>query len=343
MIRKRLLTFLTAVVMLLTICIPAYAADTTGTEISYYSFDQLTADSGAVTGKAFAVSSTATGTVAFETVGERTYANSSCTNLLCNYKTDISSYLDTNPVLSFKYDVFIPNDDYKNETRQLYIHFSAKAASNSSASTMYINYSDGKFKMGTLNSKITSVYSAEASYTPGNWTTVELRAYHGTGNKLTYGVYVGDTQIFYGTGTQAYSSVLALYQIKFEQTSANYNTYLDEVKICAIDESNKPTEPTSTVYPAEINYDSDAKTVTVSSKMSNYDDSVCLIVAVFDADDNVEKVYACSDVVDNCVTKVISDENYIKNGYTIKAFVFDSLTDATPLAESRSYTLVITE
>ena len=92
-----------------------------------------------------------------------------------------------------------------------------------------VKYANGAFSVESIvGVDTTTIVTDTASYTPGNWVTVEVRAYYdATTTKLTYGVYVNDTQIFYGAGTTLYPSMIYLDRALWHQPSML--TYYDNI------------------------------------------------------------------------------------------------------------------
>ena len=134
-----------------------------------------------------------------------------------NFYAQVTNAKLNKPVFSVMYDIMIPNDANANAERTFTPSFTtANGKSGALGSTDYgefvVKYADGAFTVDSLvGIDTTTAVTGSASYTPGSWVTVEVRAYYdATTTKLTYGAYVDDTQILYGEGTTLYPSMIYL-------------------------------------------------------------------------------------------------------------------------------------
>ena len=134
-----------------------------------------------------------------------------------NFYAQVTNAKLNKPVFSVSYDIMIPDDANANAERTFTPSFSpANGKSGALGSTDYaefvVRYANGTFATDSVvGMDTTTVVTGTAKYTPGTWATVEVRAYYdATTTKLTYGAYVGDTQIFYGVGTTLYPTTIYL-------------------------------------------------------------------------------------------------------------------------------------
>ena len=183
-----------------------------------------------------------------------------------NLYAQVTSTSTKKPVFSVMYDIMIPNDANANAERTFTPSFTTENGKNgvlgSSADyTDYgefvIKYADGEFAVDSLvGIDATTVVTDTANYTPGNWVTVEVRAYYdATTIKLTYGVYVGDKQIMYGVGTTLYPSMIYLDRALWHQPSiaTNYDNIcmrtlsVEDKPVTFTAETPEPEEPAGPV------------------------------------------------------------------------------------------------
>jgi len=167
-----------------------------------------------------------------------------------NFYSQVTNAKLNKPVFSVVYDIMIPNDANANAERTFTPSFTtANGKSGALGSTDYgefvVKYANGAFTVDSLVGidTTTSVINS-ASYTPGSWVTVEVRAYYdATTTKLTYGVYIDDAQIFYGVGTTLYPSMIYLDRALWHQPSiaTNYDNICMRVLLI----EDKPVAPGS--------------------------------------------------------------------------------------------------
>lgn len=153
---------------------------------------------------------------------------------------DILSYINSNskPVISVSYDIMIPNDANATSSRTFELGIGETGATN----IVKLLYSNGEFSvdLDTLKGIDVGYVSKTAEYKAGNWTTAEIRAYYdSTTTKLTYGVYIGDEQIFYGVGNVNYTSTLHFYHAIWTQ-GTGITTNMDDIRFCLLGEADKP-------------------------------------------------------------------------------------------------------
>ena len=143
-------------------------------------------------------------------------------------------------VLSIQYDIRIPDDANASKQRTFKPTISADT-SGGTPSNFTINYADGQFGIDTTSFVgIADNYVVDvASYTPGNWETVEVRVYYDTTTKkLSYSAYVGEKQIFYGEGNITYDA-LRLYEALWTHDGAITTCY-DNIKYRLLEPNDKP-------------------------------------------------------------------------------------------------------
>jgi len=176
-----------------------------------------------------------------------------------NLYAQVTSTSTKKPVFSVMYDIMIPNDANANAERTFTPSFTTANGKNGTLGSdgydeFVIRYANGAFTVDSLvGIDTTTAVTGSASYTPGSWATVEVRAYYdATTTKLTYGVYVGDTQIFYGVGTTLYPSMIYMDRALWHQPSmaTNYdNIYMrtlsveDKPVTFTVDTPEEPEEP----------------------------------------------------------------------------------------------------
>ena len=181
-----------------------------------------------------------------------------------------------------------------------------------------------------------AVTSESVEYTPDSWTTVQVRLYLNDENKVEVGVYIGDTQIFYGIGNVDYSTNLTLLAMNFKsqvESGATYTTNLDDITVSMMPEEFKPVSMIKTTL--EQNGDSVESKAEVSSIYNN----LCMITAVYTSDYRLEKLWIDNTIENGVLSNIISDTDYVKNGYKVKVFVVDSLKSLIPLVESIGLTI----
>lgn len=330
MMERKLISAILIFTLLMTMSVSVFAASTT---ITGWNFDSSLSKTSGSYSKAF--SDSGTGNVSYNADGFLIDAN---TKLVCNYKKDLYSNVSGDyPVISFKYDICIPDGTYINHNRYYYMTVSSSTSSSTDKSAIYVDYTNGNFSIGSNSTGITEVYSKEYTYTPNSWVTIEVRGYYNSDKKLDWGIYVENEQIYYGTGTITYPSVVAIYQIFFQQASGA-TTYLNDASLSVMSADNAPTDPT--IYAPEI--ESSNNSVSVKADLTNYTgENAVLVTAVFDDNGKLKKTYTNNTIdTDKLITQTI-DSQYIVNNYVVKAFIFDSLSSAKPLAESSSITLSV--
>ena len=210
-----------------------------------------------------------------------------------NFYSQVTNEKLNKPVFSVMYDIMIPNDANANAERTFTPSFTTANGKNGAlGSTDYgefvVKYANGAFTVDSLvGFDSTTVVTDTASYTPGSWATVEVRAYYdATTTKLTYGVYVGDKQIMYGVGTTLYPSVIYLDRALWHQPSlaTNYDNIsmrtlaVEDKPVTFTAEEPEPEEPEEPETPAgpEItrlvlwNFDDLATTSTTNSLIVSY-------------------------------------------------------------------------
>lgn len=258
---KRVISILLALAMIFTISIPVFASETTNTPTILTSYDGLSMnangtlnyDSTSSIKKTIVLTGSGTGSVSTvdeDGDGKPDYINNGHTFIKSNYKVSLSSYMTDKPVFSLKYDVNIPTGTNETGSRTFIPQFTNNASSTSGLAKITVEYKDNSFYVQNNPTGFTTTEYSPATYTPGNWVTVEVKAYIGTDGKMICGVYVGDTQIFYGLGSEDYSSVFALFDYSFKQGSG-LTTYMDNIVLSVNDASCKPSVPGEPEEPVE--------------------------------------------------------------------------------------------
>ena len=259
------------------------------------------------------------------------------THLRNGYYNDLSGYLTTDtPVLSFSYDICIPAES-STVARRTNLLFSSDPVNGKSIGedvvysdlNLYVDYNNGAFSVST-DSDLANVSSKTASYSAGDWVNVDIRAYRTEENKISIGVYVGDEQIYFGTHNDDYSNNFGIRLIDFTSDSA-VDTYMDDIKIDAVSSEYKP-EPVIQLF---LDYDEESASVVSKAKI-NDGSSLCLVTAVFDNYGRLVDLWTDTTLENGILTYTVSGSGYIKSGYEVKAFLFDSLQSAIPQIESEN-------
>ncbi|MEE1043197.1 MAG: hypothetical protein UH854_04460 [Clostridia bacterium] len=124
-------------------------------------------------------------------------------------------------------------------------------------------------------------------------------------------------------------------------------TKYDDIKLCKIsnfvDSTKYDQWKQDYIYPLSLTYNTE-NGVTAKAKVDNskgtYND-FCLIMAVYNEDGGLEKLWTNSTLDGEYLTYTSNNAEYIKSGYTVKAFLFDTLQSAIPYIESKELTLII--
>lgn len=273
------------------------------------------------------------------TEGDNAYYSVNWSDIQNQTKFNLNEYMTNNPVVSVSYDVRIPEAD-SDKWRQTEIRFSSDGANTNNLALVCVKYDDNRFFIDEdTTSGIDCVNSKTKAYTPGSWVTVETRVYRNTDNKIDVGVYVGEEQIYYGEGTGDYTDNLALRQINFKtettasgDASVTYTTNYDDIDVSVLVAEYIP-EPMIRLILSETSSGVECK-ANISTG-----ENFCLVAAVFDGNNKLQKLWTDTTLDNNALSIPISDEQYLKTGYEIKAFLFDSLQSAIPQVESKSITL----
>ena len=267
------------------------------------------------------------------TEGDNAYYSVNWSDIQNNTRFNLNEYMTNNPVVSVSYDVRIPETS-SDRWRKAEIRLTSNGSSGSDDYALIsVNYDDNIFSVSTDN--INAVNSKTKSYTAGNWVTIEARVYRNTDNKIDVGVYVGGDQIYYGNGTGDYTNNLALRQINFitETTDGiTYTTHYDDIDVSVLLAEYIP-EPMIRLILSETSSGVECK-ANISTG-----ENFCLVAAVFDGNNKLQKLWTDTTLDSNTLSIPITDAQYLKTGYVIKAFLFDSLQSAIPQVESESITL----
>ncbi len=300
---KKLTSIILAVTIILTITIPVLASDSVAEPklITYFYGEEpstpktsgsFAASGGSLNSKPIYLSGNGAGSASSVKDGENYYIESKHSYLLNNYYSSINSYLtDTNPVSSVKYDICIPKDDNDQKKRIFTLDYSSSSSSRQNYTLLTLEYENGEFKVASVTeydstAKTTTTlepqYSVSADYAPGNWTTVDVRAFRTSENKLEIGVYIGDKQIYYAAGNLNVYSTLAIWQLKWTQDNpkdANktpiLTNYLDNIVISTIDAIYKPLPVSNNnIETSIINFDFSDGTEPTSSTIATSNGSI---------------------------------------------------------------------
>ena len=270
--------------------------------------------------------------------GDNTYYSVNWEDVQSNYRTDIKPYMNSDaPVAAVSYKIQIPQES-ASKTRDFVLQFTNKpydATTGVTTAKLTVKY-DGKSFYAEPTSNLTAVTSEAVEYTPDSWTTVQVRLYLNAENKVEVGVYVGEQQIFYGTGVVDYSSNLTLLAMNFlsqVESGATYTTYLDDITVSLMPEEFKPVSMIKTTL--EQNGDIVESKAEVSSIYNN----LCLITAVYNSANKLEKIWVDDSIENGFLSSTVSGADYVKSGYKVKTFVFDSLQSAIPQVESIGLTI----
>lgn len=301
-----------------------------------YSFYPI---AGSVVSKALVARNNKVGTgVTHVKDGDNTYYSVNWEDVQSNYRTDIKPYMNSDaPVAAVSYKIQIPQES-ASKTRDFVLQFTNKpydATTGVTTAKLTVKY-DGKSFYAEPTSNLTAVTSEAVEYTPDSWTTVQVRLYLNAENKVEVGVYVGEQQIFYGTGVVDYSSNLTLFAMNFlsqVESGATYTTYLDDITVSLMPEEFKPVSMIKTTL--EQNGDIVESKAEVSSIYNN----LCLITAVYNSANKLEKIWVDDTIENGFLSSTVSGADYVKSGYKVKTFVFDSLQSAIPQVESIGLTI----
>lgn len=290
----------------------------------------------------YALRSAGCGTgVSSVTEDDNAYFSVNWSDIQNNFRYNLGEYITSNnPVLSFSYDIRIPEAD-SDKWRKTDIRLTSDGLSGSENLTIFcIKYDDNTLYVsedGT--SGVDTVNSRTKSYTAGSWINVETRIYRNADNKIDVGVYVGEEkeQIYYGKGTNDYTDNLAIRQLNFvtetnADATATYTTDYDNIDVSVLVAEYIP-EPM-----IMLNLSETSSGVECKANIST-GENLCLVAAVFDGNNKLQKMWTDTTLDNNALSIPISDEQYLKTGYEIKAFLFDSLQSAIPQVESKSITL----
>ncbi len=286
----------------------------------------------------FLVAKTPGSGIKWTTENEDNYYVFNSSNVQSNFRTDLASYMTADtPVLSFSYDMRIPADSVDKSRKTTVVFASNASAGTDNSSTVYINYDDGAFSVDPHRT-FTTVSSKTASYAANDgWVKVELRIYKTTENKINAGVYVGDSLIYYGTGNADYKDGIGIRSLNFETEvveDSTFDTHYDDIIVDVLSSEYKP-EPIIQLF---LDYDEESSSVVSKAKI-NDGSRLCLVTAVFNNKGCLEKLWTDTTLDNGILTYTVSGSEYIKSGYIVKAFLFDTLQSAIPQINSKSLTL----
>lgn len=258
-----------------------------------------------------------------------------------NYRTSIQDYMtSSNPVASVSYHIRIPAIS-SDKQRSAEINFTNDPNSDTEfiRSKFNIIYDDNKFSVNAEN--MDTVTSKTKTYTPDTWVKVEVRAFINDEGKLEAAVYVGDEQIYYGTGDIDYSDVFALRQINFKTETTElsdgsvitYDTHYDDIEVAVLLANSIPTTA------IKLSLKETSNGVESKAKVLVNNSNLCMVTAVFDESNKMQKLWIDTTLEDGFFSIPITDSQYLKAGYVVKSFVFNSLQSAIPQVKSKDITL----
>lgn len=142
------------------------------------------------------------------------------------------------PVITFSYDFMIPTGTNANAERTIQLNMGS-ASGEYGLKVMFENSEVYVDESSLVGMDTTTAVSNKATYTAGEWSKLDIRAYYdATTSKLTYGVYVGDTQIFYGAGNVAITK-LHIYDVSWKQGNG-VTTNMDDIIVGLLQAADKP-------------------------------------------------------------------------------------------------------
>lgn len=184
------------------------------------------------------------------------------TYLMGNYRLQLEKYLDTAPVSSIEYKMYIPKKDDgdnaaedENAERSVTVTYgygtNGTTGFGSTLGGVNIKFSNGSVtaKDGTTSGTSISYAAEGVNYKAGEWNTIQIKAYSVLNKGIVYGAYVNDTMVLYGVGSNAisedkYSAGYGINQIMLTQASSDITTYLDDITVSVMPASEAPADPT---------------------------------------------------------------------------------------------------
>ncbi len=261
-----------------------------------------------------------------------------------NYRYNVKQHMTSEtPVLSYSYDIRIPVEN-SDKWRTQRISFSSKDSASENSSMIVIEYDGEKFIVNA-ESGLEKINSTPISYEIGEWIKFDIRAYLTSENKIVVGVYADDTQVYYGEGTSDYTSGFNIYTLGLisetetvGESTVTFDTHYDNIDVSVLPVEYMPKKS------LDLSLVNDAVNSKVEGKAivnANYL-SLCLVTAVYNTSGSLEKLWVDTTVEDGILSNIITGTDYttyVKSGYKVKTFIFDSLTSAIPQMEHKEITI----
>ena len=267
-----------------------------------------------------------------------------------------------NNVFSLKYNMYIP-EETKDTVRTYvfpisYVTGSTKttddstgkvtvtwSATGGSSFTNKYSYDaeTGKGSLVMTVSKSTALFELPVEVETNRWYEIENR-FHIVNNKLVVALYVDGVQVsaHRSTGTKPYEKGLMIGQVGIRGSSTSVSpglTYYDEFSFNLLAGLSKApateyVEPEVPEEPALISIVANDGVATATLLEGADVENATLVVALYDAQGNFEKLVLSSDVVagDGCKT-ITCNIPSSSTATNYKAFLFDSLISSIPLAQ----------
>ncbi len=271
---------------------------------------------------------------------DNTYYVINWSDVQSNYRKSVKEYMTSDtPVLSYSYDMKVPTASSDME-RITIIKLTSVANTSTDLTEIQIGYDDGDFYVACPYG-INTVNSKNIPYNVGDWITFDIRAYLTDENKINVGVYANGNQVYYGEGTINYATDFCINMIRMtsetvEDEEVTCDTYYDDMDVSVLPAKYIPTQMLSLSLA-----DDNAKVEAKATVNGSYE-SLCLVTAVYNTSGSMEKLFVDTTVEDGVLSNVISGTDYttyVKSGYKVKTFIFDSLTSAIPQMEHKEITI----
>ena len=282
----------------------------------------------------------------------------------------LASYVNTKEetVLKYSYDIFIPSGT-ETSLRKQEVLFAGQDILGTTT-TKYANgglYVGSQIKDGKLSFYTSTYYensdavygknrSEEVAIELDAWNTIEyvLKITQDAENSLynvkVYGMYKGNCcftneYVVYGDAFGICSNRYYIYGTGNEHSSIETkydNISLKHISNWQEDTYNYNAWTKDYIYPLSLTYDVETG-VTANVKIDNskgtYTNKLCLVVALYNTNGKLEKMYTSNMLEDGYIEFTTNDSDFVKSGYTAKAFLFDDITTAIPYISSVKITL----
>ena len=261
---------------------------------------------------------------------------------------------ENNPVLLMSYYMRIPEATANNDRNQIFRIYSINPSTNSYDERGYLTFN---YSGTTHNLTLTIEQYAEVlmwgndtlKIDPDTWYKIEFRCYVTEDDKLAVGVYYNDVQVSYylqreagNFGIDKYN--MGIWQINFNgkntKTSPDathyddiyYGLYPVSYKPLTEDPNAEPEEPEEPeVKLIELSAEGDVATATLLEGADV--ENATLVVALYDAQGNFEKLALSSEIVGEGTRTITCNFPTSSTANNYKAFLFDSLASSKPLAQ----------